>query len=59
MSSILYLGGSIREAIKVFNEAEVGLDSWGQPNASYGVVLSVWDEGRRDYVIKCRKGIDE
>ncbi len=56
MNSIKYLGGNEREAAKDFEATETGRDAWNQPNASYGVVLSVWDGSR--YVIKRRKGIN-
>lgn len=57
MNSILYLGGDFRAAKREYDRAEVGVDTWGQPNASYGVVLSVWDATKHNYVIKCRKGV--
>lgn len=54
MNSILYLGGSMREAGRVFDDAQTGLDTWNKPNPSYGVVLSIWNGS--DYIIKREKG---
>ena len=59
MNSILYLGDSYQQALRVFSKAETGLDAWNQPNPAYGVVLSSW-RGQRltgDYVIQKEKGI--
>src|SRR5574340_1361767 len=36
MNSILYLGGDFRAAKREYDRAEGGVDTWGQPNASYG-----------------------
>lgn len=57
MNSILYIGDSWNTARAIFNAAQTGLDSWGKPNATYGVVISVWDASKNDYVIKCEKGL--
>lgn len=54
MNSIKYLGNSFRDAEKAYHKAETGKDAWNHPNATYGVVLSVWD-GQK-YVVKMRKG---
>ena len=56
MNSIRYLGDNFNEARDVFKELESGFDSWGQPNCTYGVILSVWDGEK--YVIKCEKGLN-
>jgi len=56
MNSILYIGDSLRQAERVFNNAEAGINSWNQANANYGVTLSTWDSGRNDYVVKRFKG---
>lgn len=56
MNSILYIGDNYQQARKVYDAAQTGLDAWGQPNATYGVVLSVWN-GESAYVVKCMKGL--
>ena len=59
MNSILYLGDSYQQALRVFERAEPGKDVWNQPNPAYGVVLSSW-QGQRltgDYVIQKEKGL--
>lgn len=55
MNSLLYLGDDPRAARRVFSEAQAGLDMWNQPNAAYGVILSVWNGC--DYIVKCEKGL--
>lgn len=57
MNSLLYLGDSMRQARRVFYASNMGRDSWNRENASYGVILSVWDSSRRDYAVKLSKGI--
>lgn len=57
MNSIAYIGSSFTEAKKIYSELDVGLDAWNQPDSAYGVILSVWDWGDREYVIKCSKGV--
>jgi len=57
MNSIRYLGDDWNVARALFERIPTGLDAWDQPNAAYGVVLSVWDETKRDYVVKCQKGL--
>ena len=42
MNSIVYVGDSERDASRAFARSEPGLDAWGQPNESYGVLLSEW-----------------
>lgn len=56
MNSLRYLGDNAKEAHKVFDQLEPGLDSWNQPNLAYGVIFSVWNG--EDYVIKWEKGLD-
>lgn len=58
MNSLLYLGDSWDKARQIFNAADVGLDAWNQPNSRYGVTLSVWNDDKRDYIIKCMKGVN-
>ncbi len=57
MNSILYIGDSAYEAAKVYNYADPGKDAWNQPNAAYGVILSVWNPDANDYRIKRSKGL--
>ena len=57
MNSLRYLGNDFRKAYLVFKSLEVGLDTWNQPNATYGVILSVWNPDTNEYVIKCEKGL--
>lgn len=57
MNSICYIGDSWDEARKVYTYLDTGKDAWNQPNPAYGVVLSVWNEVKNDYVIKCSKGL--
>jgi hypothetical protein len=56
MNSIVWAGNSLHEARKAFNRAVPGIDEWSKPNARYGVVLSVWSDEKRDYVIQQWKG---
>lgn len=57
MNSIKYIGNSFEEARRVYNATDPGSDAWGQPNQTYGVILSVWHPERHEYVIKCVKGL--
>lgn len=57
MNSLRYLGNDFRKAYLVFKSLEVGLDTWNQPNCTYGVILSVWNSAQSQYVIKCEKGL--
>ena len=57
MNSLRYLGGDFKEAKRIFDELNVGLDAWNQPNCTYGVILSVWNPATNEYVIKCEKGL--
>lgn len=56
MNSLEYLGKSRREARKAYEQTAPGQDTWGKPNARFGVILSVWDPTKRQYVVKCNKG---
>lgn len=58
MVSALYIGDDWAEARRIYDAADTGLDPWGEPNAAYGVLVSVWNERARDYVVKMRKGLD-
>lgn len=57
MNSILYVGPSWLAARKCFDRADIGLDAWGQPNPTYGVILSTWDTNKNDYVVQMKRGI--
>ena len=57
MNSIKYLGDDWHDARAVFAETKARVDSWGKPNAAYGVILSVWDDSKQQYIIKCEKGL--
>jgi hypothetical protein len=52
MNSILYVGDSHDEALRIFKYAEGGKDAWNQPDRNCGVMLSMWDAGRNMYVTK-------
>lgn len=56
MNSLLYLGDDWRAANRAYDNAETGLDPWGQPNTVYGVALFIWDG--KDWRWKRRKGLD-
>ena len=56
-NSLRYLGGDFRKAKRTFDELNVGVDTWDQPNCTYGLILSVWNSAQSQYVIKCEKGL--
>jgi hypothetical protein len=58
MLSIRCLTDNWKEARKVYAETEPHKDVWGGKNMMYGVTLAVWNEEKRDYVVKCSKGFD-
>ena len=51
MNSILYSGDSWSAACRVFAHAEGGKDAWNQPHCLYGVMLSVWNPRRNDWIV--------
>lgn len=55
MNSLLYIGDSSRSAHATFDEADIGLDAWNQPNPAYGVIFSVWNGS--EFIIKRSKGL--
>lgn len=57
MNSIRYIGDNWTIAYALFNRIPQGLDAWDQPNEAYGVILSVWDSSKSDYVVKLSKGL--
>jgi len=57
MLSILYIGDDWHYANRVFNGADVGRSPWGEENAAYGVILSVWNPDTHEYVVKRTKGL--
>ncbi len=44
MNSIVYIGDNRKQAQEAFEQAEIGLNEWNQPNSQFGVVLSVWQD---------------
>lgn len=54
MNSLLYLGDDRDDAFKAYADAQPGIDTWGKPNATYGVTMAVWTGS--DYLVKCQKG---
>ena len=56
MTNMLYVGDNPRIAKAIFDNAHVGLDGWDQPNMLYGVIFAVWNEAKKDYVVKRSKG---
>lgn len=57
MNSIIYLGGSKRQATQVMLDAELKRDAWNQPNDKYGVVLFEWYDLGKRYVPISWRGI--
>lgn len=57
MNSIIYLGGSKRQATQVMLDAELKRDAWNQPNDRYGVVLFEWYDLGKRYVPISWRGI--
>jgi hypothetical protein len=58
MNSIVHMGGDWARAYKVFRDTSPGISMWGKPSPVFGVTLSVWDDNKRDYVVKCSKGFN-
>ena len=56
MNSIVYIGDDAPDAHYVFDLTEPGKDEWNQPNCTYGVMFSVWNELRGEYTVKRYKG---
>jgi hypothetical protein len=56
MNSVRYVGKSWREARKAYERIAPGFDVWDRPNKRFGVILSVWDQTKQRYVVKCSKG---
>lgn len=52
MNSILYIGESYVEATKVYIHANGGKDAWNQPHCLYGVMLSIWNPDKNEYMVK-------
>ena len=57
MNSIRYIGDNYTQAKQTFDALPIGRDAWNQENVTYGVILSVWDESKHDYIVKCEKGL--
>lgn len=56
MNSIRYIGNDYSTAVFVYLCTAVGKNAWDEPDPAYGVMLSIWDSTRRDYVAKFWKG---
>jgi hypothetical protein len=56
MNSLKYLGDNWDKACGAFFVTPPGINAWNRPDESYGVILSIWDESKRDYVVKKQKG---
>ena len=52
MNSICYIGDSLDDAVKVFHATVGGKDAWNSENCTYGVMLSIWNSARRDWIVK-------
>ena len=57
MNSLLYIGDSLDEAVKVYSYMDPGKDWWNVPNSAYGVILSVWNADANEYRVKRSKGL--
>lgn len=57
MNSIRYIGDNFTQAKQTFDNLPTGRDAWNQENATYGVILSVWNESNQTYIVKCEKGL--
>jgi hypothetical protein len=56
MNGLLYIGDSEKEARRLFNGIDSGINQWGKEDSTYGLVLSKWDSGKNDYVTIDSKG---
>lgn len=54
-NSIVAIGDNRNTITKQFNKAVPGFDDWNRPNPDYGLMLSEWDEGKREYRILSTK----
>lgn len=55
MNSIVYVGESLNDALRVFHATTGGKDGWGNSHgdyADYGVMLSMWHPERNAYITK-------
>ena len=52
MNSILYSGDSYTTAMHIFNCMEGGKTAWGEPHRDYGIMLSIWNPDRGDWIVK-------
>jgi sorbitol-specific phosphotransferase system component IIA len=59
MNSIRYVGANWLEANECFDITPIGKDAWDNNNELYGVVLSIWDSSKQEYVVKRIKGIGQ
>lgn len=52
MNSLLYLGESLNDALRVFHATPGGKDAWNNPDRTHGVMLSIWHPERNAYITK-------
>lgn len=52
MNSIVYVGESLNEALQVYKATSGGKDAWNNLNSEYGVMLSIWNPDRNEFVAK-------
>ena len=57
MNAIRYIGDSASAARRAFDNATIGIDAWGKPDASYGIVLTKWSQKENDYLVIDSKGL--
>ena len=55
MNSLIYYGASFSQARLAYSNAMTGINTWNQPDSSYGVALSQWQND--DFAILTHKGI--
>ncbi len=55
MNSLLYVGDSDRAARKAYAKAQPGVNTWNQPDLSYGVTFAKWNARRGDYDVLAAK----
>jgi hypothetical protein len=57
MNSLVYLGRNYHKALCIFDQTCTGFDAWGQPDETYGLVLSQYVFDKRGYQILKSKGV--
>lgn len=56
MNSILYFGTKYSEAKRIYDASSVGVDTWGDPNPEYGIILSAYNRSPYFEEIELAKG---